>query len=92
MEPWIYIGILAALLTAFGFVPQIVKMYRTGSAGNVSLMTLLQFSAGVGLWAFYGQAIGDPIVTAANIITFVTLVIAIALYLYYTRHETGVSS
>ncbi len=77
---WYLIGITAALLTTFGFVPQILKMLRTRSSKDVSLATLFQFSAGVILWALYGLYIRDSIIIVANVITFITLVIAIVLY------------
>ncbi len=77
---WYLIGITAALLTTFGFVPQIIKMLRTKSSKDVSLITLFQFSAGVLLWALYGLYLRDSIIIAANVITFITLVIAIVLY------------
>ncbi|MDD1715986.1 MAG: hypothetical protein LUQ01_03210 [Methanolinea sp.] len=90
MEIWFIIGIVAALLTTFGFIPQILKMYRTRSVGDVSLATFVQFLAGVGLWIFYGMAIRDPIVTVANTVTFATLIAAITLYwIYHGRASTS---
>ena len=80
---WYLLGTLAAVLTTFGFVPQIIKMHRTRSSKDVSLATLCQFSAGVLLWALYGFHIGDIIVIAANIISFLTIVVAIGFYHYY---------
>ncbi len=77
---WYLIGIAAALLTTFGFVPQIIKMHRTKSAKDVSLVTLFQFSAGVILWTLYGIHLGDSIIIAANVITFITLIVAIIFY------------
>jgi MtN3 and saliva related transmembrane protein len=80
---WYLLGVMAAVLTTFGFVPQIIKMQRTRSSKDVSLATLYQFSAGVILWTLYGFHIGDVIVIAANIISFLTLVLAICFYHYY---------
>lgn len=77
---WYLIGIAAALLTTFGFVPQIIKMHRTKSVKDVSLVTLFQFSAGVILWTLYGIHLGDSIIIAANVITFITLIVAIIFY------------
>jgi len=77
---WYIIGIAAALLTTFGFVPQIIKMHRTKSVKDVSLVTLFQFSAGVILWTLYGIHLGDFIIITANVITFITLVVAIIFY------------
>lgn len=85
MDSWFLVGVVAAALTTFGFVPQILKMYETKSAQDVSLVTLVQFCAGVALWVFYGMSIEDQIVVVANTITFVTLVIAILLYIRYHR-------
>lgn len=82
---WQIIGILAALLTTFGFVPQIIKMRRTGSVKDMSIVTLFQFSAGVLLWTLYGFYLKDLILITANSITFITLVIAIVLYYHYNR-------
>lgn len=82
---WYLIGITAALLTTFGFVPQIIKMHRTKSARDISPVTLFQFSAGTILWTLYGYHIGDVIVIAANVISFIILVVAIILYNFYSR-------
>lgn len=87
MDSWFLVGVIAAILTTFGFVPQIVKMYETKSARDVSLITLVQYSAGVTLWALYGKFIGDPILIAANIISLGTLIVAIGLYLVYQRNR-----
>ncbi len=82
---WYLIGITAALLTTFGFVPQILKMRRTGSSKDVSVTTLFQFSAGVILWTFYGLHLGDIIIVAANAISFMTLAVSIVLYYHYNK-------
>jgi MtN3 and saliva related transmembrane protein len=82
---WYLIGIIAALLTTFGFVPQIIKMHRTKSAKDVSFTTLLQFSAGAILWTLYGIHLENNIIIAANSITFVTVVYAIVIYYHFNR-------
>jgi MtN3 and saliva related transmembrane protein len=85
MTPWMAIGVTAAILTMFGFIPQIVKMYRTKLVHDVSVLTLFQFTAGVFLWAIYGYAIGDPVVIGANVVSLATLVVALGLYYHYRR-------
>lgn len=79
------IGIAASSLTTFGFVPQIMKMHKTKSAKDVSLATLLQFGAGTILWALYGIYLENLIIITANIITFITIFAAIALYYHYNQ-------
>ena len=90
MIPWILIGIIAAILTMFGFVPQIVKMYRTKLVHDVSVLTLFQFSVGVSLWAIYGYAIGDPVVIGANIVSLATLIVALTLYYRYRKRTINI--
>lgn len=82
---WLTIGFTAATLTMFSFIPQIFKVLKTKSAKDVSLITLIQLSAGVLLWIIYGIHLGDVIIITANVITFLTLVILLGLYFRYKR-------
>jgi MtN3 and saliva related transmembrane protein len=82
---WYALGAVAAALTSFGFVPQILKMWKTKSVRDVSPIMLLQITAGVILWAIYGAHLRDPVVLIANLVSFSTLAIAIAIYLRYFR-------
>lgn len=67
----------------FGFLPQIIKIYRTKSAKDLSLITVLQFSFGVFLWVLYGIHIRDSIVIIANSVSLSTFLIALVLYYKY---------
>jgi MtN3 and saliva related transmembrane protein len=92
MIPTTLIGIIAAFLTMFGFVPQIVKMYRTKLVHDVSVLTLLQFTAGVSLWAIYGYAIRDMVIIGANLVSLATLLLALALYYHFSATaDQGIS-
>ena len=84
---WFLIGSSAALLTMFGFVPQVIKMFRTKIVRDLSLWMLVQFSIGVSLWMLYGIHIRDPIIVFANAITLIILLISIALYLSYRNNS-----
>ncbi|MCJ7663913.1 MAG: SemiSWEET family transporter [Desulfobacterales bacterium] len=78
---WTIAGIAAASLTMFGFVPQIIKMWKTHSVKDVSGLTLVQFTAGSALWLLYGIHRRDFIIIGANAISLAMLLIAIGLYL-----------
>ena len=80
---WELIGSGAALLTMFGFVPQIIKIQKTKSVEDVSLHMLLQFALGMLLWLLYGIHIQDSILIVANAVSFISLVIAIGLFFKY---------
>jgi len=74
------LGTTAAILTSFGFVPQIMKMWQRKSVGDVSKETFLQFITGVSLWALYGVFQRDPVLIGANLVTLATLVIGLTLF------------
>jgi len=80
---WYLIGTAAALLTTFGFVPQVIKMLRTKSVRDISLPTFIQFSVGMSCWALYGFHLRDVIIISANSIGVAILITAIAVYVYY---------
>jgi MtN3 and saliva related transmembrane protein len=80
---WHVTGVAAAILTMFGFVPQIQKTLKTHSVDDVSLPMLIQCSMGAILWAAYGAHRGEYILIISNVITLATLIIAIGLYFKY---------
>lgn len=82
---WTIIGVSAASLTMFAFIPQIVKVLNTKSAKDVSLTTLIQLSLGVTLWIAYGIHLKDTIIIIANSITLTSLIILLCLYFNYRR-------
>ena len=84
---WEIIGVIAATLTMFGFVPQIIKIYKTRSVEDVSLTMLVQYCIGIFLWMLYGFYLKNNILIISNFVSFSTLVIAVALYLKYRKNH-----
>ncbi len=84
---WKMIGMAAATLTMFSFIPQIVKAVKTRSVRDVSLLTLFQFFAGVSLWIAYGIHLKDKIIIVANLVTLTNVIVLIALYFYFERRK-----
>ena len=84
---WYAIGSLAAILTMFGFAPQVVKMIRTKFVRDISFFMLIQTSIGASLWILYGIHISDPIVVIANVVSLTTFIIAIILYIKYRSNS-----
>jgi MtN3 and saliva related transmembrane protein len=76
------LGFAAGTLTAVAFLPQVIKTFRTRSAGDLSTAMLLAQTTGVALWIVYGVAIGSLPVIMANV---VTLVLALLLLAVKTR-------
>jgi MtN3 and saliva related transmembrane protein len=63
------IGLLAGTLTTISFVPQIVKIWKSKHARDISLGMFAIFSSGVVLWLIYGIATGATPVIVANSVT-----------------------
>jgi MtN3 and saliva related transmembrane protein len=80
---WSYIGFAAAFLTMFAFIPQIFKVVKTKSVGDVSVVTLGQLLAGVTLWMVYGIARRDPVIILANTVTLMSLCVLLWFYKKY---------
>ncbi len=87
---WRIIGVCAATLTTFSFIPQIVKVLQTKSGKDLSPVTLFQLSIGVALWVVYGWYLRDLIIIAANGITLISLIILIMLYFCYKKPKAQI--
>jgi MtN3 and saliva related transmembrane protein len=73
------LGFVAATLTTAAFVPQVIKTWRTRSAGDLSLGMLLVFTTGIVLWLAYGLALGAAPIIIGNVITLGLTGLLIAL-------------
>jgi MtN3 and saliva related transmembrane protein len=65
-----YLGLIASSLATLAFLPQVVKTWRTRSAKDFSLLTLLLLLAGTSIWIFYGLWRGAPAIWLGNGVTF----------------------
>ena len=63
------VGYVAACLTTVSFVPQAIKVYRTGDTSSISLWMFLLFNVGVFTWLYYGILINELPIILANVIT-----------------------
>ena len=78
------LGYLAAAGTTVAFLPQVIRVYRTRSAEDISTAMYVLFITGVALWIAYGLAIHSVPVIAANC---VTLVLAVAVLVGKLRFD-----
>lgn len=73
------LGLSAGTLTTVAFLPQVIKIWRSRSSGDISLLMVGFNCAGVFLWLIYGICIDSVPVMAANSVTLVLLCMALAL-------------
>jgi MtN3 and saliva related transmembrane protein len=69
MESASTLGFIAGILTTVAFVPQVVKIWKTKHARDISLGMFAIFSSGVLLWLFYGIEIDAMPVIVSNAVT-----------------------
>ena len=77
------IGIIAALLTTFSFVPQAWQVIKTKDTSGISLGMYTMFVVGVFLWMIHGFIIQDYAVIGANAVTFVLASIILTFKIKY---------
>lgn len=79
------IGTMAAILTTFSFLPQVIKMKQTKSVNDVSPLTMLQLGIGVSLWIIYGIYLKNYIIILANSVTLVFLLMGLFLFFKHKK-------
>ena len=81
------LGLVAGTLTTIAFVPQVLKIWVSKSAEDVSILMFAVFSLGVLLWLAYGIALGAWPIIVANVVTLVLSVLVMVLKYRYRDHS-----
>ena len=79
------IGIMAGILILSGWVPQIVKGYRSKKLDDVSPYLMILIFAGAVLWLIYGIALDDVYIMGVNIAAMVLTMIVLSMKLKYEK-------
>jgi MtN3 and saliva related transmembrane protein len=83
MDTIVIVGYIAGALTTISFVPQVVKAWKMRETRDLSLAMLVLFSIGVLLWTLYGFWVSSLPIIAANVITFVLILVLLFLKFRY---------
>jgi MtN3 and saliva related transmembrane protein len=66
-NPWFEaIGLVGACLTTFSFLPQAIRIWRSRSARDVSLVMYVMMTTGSVAWLIYGLLLGSPSLIFSN--------------------------
>lgn len=77
------LGLSAGFLTTISFLPQVVKIWRSKSAADISTSMFALFSLGLILWLIYGIYLQSmPIILANSVTLILTAIILILKYHY----------
>ena len=79
------IGIVAGILILSGWVPQIVRGYKTKRLNDVSSYLMILIFAGAALWLVYGIALDDVYIMGVNIAAMVLTMIVLSMKLKYEK-------
>jgi MtN3 and saliva related transmembrane protein len=77
------VGYIAAVLTTFSSIPQIIRVFKLKESRDISLWTISSLSAGILLWFIHGVVIGDLPVILANGVSLGLSIAMISLVLKY---------
>ena len=74
------LGLAAGTITSITFLPQVIHIWKTKSAKDLSLMMLLLLILGVLMWLTYGLLVMDAAIIYTN-----SMVLAMSLILLYFK-------
>lgn len=77
------IGILAGTLTTIEVVPQVLKVLKTKSAGDLSWLSIIAVMVGCTLWVIYGIMRLDIWIVLPSFVTVVIYGILVVHKRYY---------
>lgn len=76
-------GYIAGTLTTIAFIPQVSRAWKLKETRDISPAMLVLFAAGVLLWTLYGFSVAAPPIIAANVITFLLILVLMGLKVKY---------
>ena len=74
------LGLTAGTITSITFLPQVIQVYKTKSAKDISLSMVLLLTVGVAMWLVYGILILNAAIIYTN-----SMVLAMAIILLYFK-------
>ncbi len=78
-----YSGYAAAICTTTAYIPQVLRVWRTRSTGDISLKMFLVLVTGLALWLVYGVWRGEAPLIIAN---GITLMLAGTILFFKLKH------
>ena len=79
------IGTIAGILILSGWVPQILKGYKTKKLNDVTAYLMILIFAGAALWLIYGIALDDIYIMGVNLAAMVLTMIVLSMKLKYEK-------
>lgn len=85
--PWIELmGLTASIMTTVNSLPQILKIIRTRSVNDISLIAIIILVVGLGLWTVYGILISNIPIIISSGVQFILEIIILGLVVNCRKH------
>ena len=84
------LGILATvagIMILSGWIPQIIKGYRTKKLDDVSKYLMMFVAGGAFLWMIYGIEKNDPYIIGVNVAAIVLTMIVLSMKFRYKKYN-----
>jgi len=84
------LGILATgagIIILSGWVPQIIKGYRTKKLDDVSRYLMILIATGAFLWILYGIEKNDPYIIGVNVAAIILTLIVLSMKFRYEKQK-----
>ncbi len=85
------LGILATvagIMILSGWVPQIIKGYKTKKLDDISKYLMIFVAGGAFLWMIYGIEKDDPYIIGVNVAAIVLTMVVLSMKLHYRKYKT----
>lgn len=74
------IGLVAGTITSITFLPQVIRVWKTKSVKDLSMLMLLLLMGGTSLWLTYGLLLKAPAIIYTNM-----MVLCMSLVMFYFK-------
>ncbi|MFQ5712844.1 MAG: SemiSWEET family sugar transporter [Candidatus Scalinduaceae bacterium] len=88
---WKIIGIIAAVSTTSGFIPQLLRGIRTKKLEDVSPLMYIVIIFGFSMWLSYGIHLKDVIIIGANLVALIFSAFILILRYKYLKQKNKVN-
>ncbi|HXV65968.1 MAG TPA: SemiSWEET family transporter [Nitrosopumilaceae archaeon] len=78
---------IAGITILAGWVPQIIKGYRTKKLDDVSKYLMILIASGSILWFLYGVEKNDPYIMGVNVAAMVLTMIVLSMKFLYEKRK-----
>ena len=78
------LGLIAGTITSITFLPQVIRLWKTKSVKDISMLMMLLLILGTSLWLTYGLLLKDIAIIYTNVMV---LVMSLIMFYFKIRYK-----